>query len=127
MGDDGGCGDETSDQQLHKAQAVRRGAEHVAKQLLVRLDRCYTVVSDNTAASHTTNTSQTTSPWEELSLTSRTNRCVLYASPYWHEPDMQFRFACTCTSTCRISLNELSQGSPLPKKQIFAQNIANRA
>ena len=54
MGDDGGCGDETSDQQLHKAQAVRRGAEHVAKQLLVRLDRCYTVVSDNTAASHTT-------------------------------------------------------------------------
>ena len=85
MGDDGGCGDETSDQQLHKAQAVRRGAEHVAKQLLVRLDRCYTVVSDNTAAaSHTTNinTSQTTSPWEELSLTSRTNRCAFYASSY---------------------------------------------
>ena len=78
MGDDGGCGDETSDQQLHKAQAVRRGAEHVAKQLLARLDRCYTVVSDNTAASHNTNTSQTTSPWEELSLTSRTNRCFAY-------------------------------------------------
>ena len=92
MGDDGGCGDETSDQ-LHKAQAVRRGAEHVAKQLLARLDRCYTVVSDNTAASHTTSNSQTISPWEELSLTSRTNRCLLYTSSFLHELDM---WLCDC-------------------------------
>ena len=71
MGDDS---DELTEQ-LHKAHVNRKGAEHIAKQLLQKLDRQLgsAHVVGGTQQQGTT-TQGTSSPWEQLSSTSRTNR-----------------------------------------------------
>ena len=73
MGDDS---DELTEQ-LHKAHVNRKGAEHIAKQLLQKLDRqlgSAHVVGGSQQQGHPTPNQGSSPPWEELSSTSRTNR-----------------------------------------------------
>lgn len=97
---------------LHKAHQSRKSAEHIAKQVLHRLDRSCSMQVQLPGAC-------TASPWEDLSSNSRTTRWVFIASNNQHAIFFMFLMFSLFYETVLLLL------SPAPPVQQPAVQIQN--